>query len=67
LIWDNNGSPSTSHRCIPASFADRRAAVTPAYIEAQVKQELEEIERRRKAYPQGRARVLLCAENGRRP
>jgi putative phosphoribosyl transferase len=37
----------------------RSAGITPDYIDAQVKQELEEIERRRNAYLQGRARVPL--------
>lgn len=37
----------------------RYADIPPGYIEAQVKQELEEIERRRKAYLQGRERVPL--------
>lgn len=35
------------------------ADIAPEYIAAQVKQELEEIERRRKIYLQGRARVAL--------
>jgi putative phosphoribosyl transferase len=37
----------------------RSAGITPDYIDAQVKRELEEVERRRRAYLQGRARVPL--------